>query len=59
MGLQSVPAAVPNECHGLINVAGRLRTLYGARASVTLDARQGGGACVTVRIPRGEVENPA
>jgi two-component system, LytTR family, sensor kinase len=58
MGPQSVPTAAPDKCHGLTNVAGRLRTLYGDRASVRLDARAGGGACVTVRIPRGEDVNP-
>ena len=57
MGPQSVPAAAPDECHGLTNVAGRLRTLYRDRASVTLEAREGGGACVTVRIPRGGSES--
>ncbi|MCX6627738.1 MAG: histidine kinase, partial [Candidatus Solibacter sp.] len=55
MGPQAAPAAAPNQCHGLTNVAGRLRTLYRDRASVQLGARAGGGACVTVRIPLGEV----
>ena len=41
MGPPSIPAAAPNECHGLTNVAGRLRTLYGDRASVKLEARDG------------------
>src|ERR1035437_2720286 len=59
MGPQSVPAAEPNECHGLTNVAGRLRTLYRDRASVKLAARQGGGACVTVRIPLGDTVSQA
>jgi two-component system LytT family sensor kinase len=38
---------------GLANISDRLRTLYGERASVTLEARDGGGAVATVRIPRG------
>jgi two-component system LytT family sensor kinase len=50
MGLSSVPAAT-DECHGLTNVAARLRTLYRDRASLRLEAREGGGARVTVRIP--------
>lgn len=37
---------------GLANIAERLRTLYRDRASVTLEAREGGGARATVRIPR-------
>jgi two-component system LytT family sensor kinase len=37
---------------GLANISDRLRTLYGERASVTLGAREGGGAVATVRIPR-------
>jgi two-component system LytT family sensor kinase len=37
---------------GLANIADRLRTLYRDRASVTLEAREGGGAVATVRIPR-------
>jgi two-component system LytT family sensor kinase len=36
---------------GLANIADRLRTLYRDRASVTLEAREGGGAIATVRIP--------
>ena len=58
MGPQSAPAAATAECHGLTNVAGRLRTLYRDRASVNLEAREAGGACVTLRIPRGEDVNP-
>jgi two-component system LytT family sensor kinase len=58
MGPKFIPAATPDECHGLANVAGRLRTLYGKRASVTLDAREAGGACVTVRFPRSEEVSP-
>lgn len=54
MGPQSPPANAANECHGLTNVAARLRTLYRGRASVTLAARVEGGACVTLRFPRGE-----
>jgi two-component system LytT family sensor kinase len=50
MGPPSVPAAA-DDCHGLTNVSARLRTLYQDRASVRLEAREGGGACVTVRIP--------
>jgi two-component system LytT family sensor kinase len=50
MGLSSVPAPA-DECHGLTNVAARLQTLYRDRASVKLEAREGGGARVTVRIP--------
>jgi len=52
MGPPAAPAGGSDECHGLSNVAGRLRTLYGAEASVKLAARAGGGACVTVRIPK-------
>ena len=59
MGPQSAAAAAPGECHGLTNVAGRLSTLYRDRASVNLEAREGGGACVTLRIPRREDVNPA
>jgi two-component system LytT family sensor kinase len=51
MGPSSVPVTAPEECHGLTNVAGRLHTLYRDRASVRLEAREGGGARVTVRIP--------
>ena len=58
MGPPSIPAAAPNECHGLTNVAVRLRTLYGDRASVKLEAREGGGTCVTVRIPCDEAVSP-
>ena len=39
---------------GLVNVAERLATLYQDRASVSLEAREGGGCRVTVRIPRGQ-----
>ncbi|MEO8370282.1 MAG: histidine kinase [Candidatus Solibacter sp.] len=52
MGPPASPAAEPDQCHGLRNVAGRLRTLYGGAAAVELAARPGGGACVTVRIPK-------
>jgi sensor histidine kinase YesM len=38
---------------GLANISDRLRTLYGERASVNLEAREGGGAVATVRIPSG------
>ncbi len=38
---------------GLTNVAERLATLYQDRASVTLEPREGGGARVTLRIPKG------
>jgi sensor histidine kinase YesM len=54
MGPRSAAAPAAGECHGLTNVAARLRTLYRDRASVNLEAREGGGACVTLRIPRGE-----
>ena len=37
---------------GLANIADRLRTLYRDQASVTLEAREGGGAVATVRIPK-------
>jgi len=50
MGPSSVPVPT-DECHGLTNVAARLHTLYRDRASVKLEAREGGGARVTVRIP--------
>ena len=39
---------------GLANVAERLATLYQDRASVALEAREGGGCRVRVRIPRGQ-----
>jgi two-component system LytT family sensor kinase len=39
---------------GLTNVAERLATLYQDRGSVALQAREGGGCRVTVRIPRGQ-----
>ena len=54
MGLPAARAAESGECHGLSNVAGRLRTLYGGDASVQLAAREGGGARVTVRFPKAE-----
>jgi two-component system LytT family sensor kinase len=38
---------------GLTNVAERLATLYQDRASVDMEARDGGGCRVTVLIPRG------
>jgi two-component system LytT family sensor kinase len=59
MGLRPASAVAPNECHGLTNVAARLRTLYGDRSSVKLEPREGGGASVTLRIPYGEAVNPA
>ena len=40
---------------GLTNVAERLATLYQDRASVVMEAREGGGCLVTVLIPRGQV----
>jgi two-component system, LytTR family, sensor kinase len=40
---------------GLRNVAERLATLYQDRASVAMEAREGGGCRVTVVIPRGQV----
>ncbi|HEY2017052.1 MAG TPA: histidine kinase [Bryobacteraceae bacterium] len=39
---------------GLANIAERLSTLYHDRGRVTLEAREGGGSCATVLIPRGE-----
>jgi two-component system LytT family sensor kinase len=39
---------------GLSNVAERLATLYQDRASVVMEAREGGGCRVTVLIPRGQ-----
>jgi two-component system LytT family sensor kinase len=50
IGPSSAPSTADN-CHGLTNVTARLRTLYQDRASVKLEPRDGGGACVTVRIP--------
>ena len=44
---------------GLANVSERLNTLYHDRASVTLDAREGGGSRVTVVIPLAEVKAEA
>jgi len=40
---------------GLTNVAERLNTLYQDRASVAIEAREGGGCRVTLLIPRGHV----
>ncbi len=40
---------------GLTNVRERLTTLYQDRASVLMEAREGGGCQVTVRIPRGRM----
>jgi two-component system LytT family sensor kinase len=37
---------------GLTNVAERLRTLYRDRASVTLEAREGGGVRATILLPK-------
>ena len=37
---------------GLANVAERLATLYQDRASLVLEAREGGGCRVTLSIPR-------
>ena len=59
MGLRPASTAAPNECHGLKNVAARLRTLYGDHSSIKLEPREGGGATVTLRIPYGEAVNPA
>ncbi len=42
---------------GLTNVDERLRTLYGDRASLLFEAREGGGTRVTVRIPRAADDN--
>ena len=39
---------------GLTNVAERLRALYGERAGLKFEPREGGGTRVTLRIPRGE-----
>jgi two-component system LytT family sensor kinase len=39
---------------GLTNVAERLATLYQDRASLAMEAREGGGCRVTVLIPRGQ-----
>lgn len=39
---------------GLTNVAERLATLYQDRASVVMEAREGGGCRVTMLIPRGQ-----
>jgi two-component system LytT family sensor kinase len=39
---------------GLTNVAERLATLYQDRASLEMEAREGGGCRVTVLIPRGQ-----
>jgi two-component system LytT family sensor kinase len=39
---------------GLSNVAERLATLYQDRASVAMEAREGGGCRVTLRLPRGQ-----
>ncbi len=44
--------AAESEGTGLRNVAERLETLYRDRASVRMEAREGGGTRVTVRIPR-------
>jgi two-component system LytT family sensor kinase len=39
---------------GLTNVAERLHALYGERAGLKFEPREGGGTRVTLRIPRGE-----
>ena len=54
MGPPATPPADSDDRHGLRNVAARLRSLYGDDASVEMAARPGGGACVTVRIPKME-----
>jgi len=51
MGLTTRPES---QGVGLANVADRLATLYQDRASVALQAREGGGCRVTVRLPRGQ-----
>jgi two-component system LytT family sensor kinase len=50
MGLDA--ARADSQGLGLANVADRLSTLYQDRAGITLEARPGGGARVTVLIPR-------
>jgi two-component system LytT family sensor kinase len=47
LGLRNGPEGV-----GLTNITDRLRTLYGGRASVVVEARGGGGCRAAVRIPR-------
>lgn len=51
-GLGPVSRGDDSQGLGLANVAERLATLYGDRAGVTLEAREGGGSRVTVNIPR-------
>jgi sensor histidine kinase YesM len=45
-------AATSSRGLGLTNIAERLRTLYQNRASVKLEAREGGGSCATILLPR-------
>ncbi len=50
------PAPAPGSVGiGLANTRARLLTLYGARASLELAARAGGGALATIRLPYREV----
>lgn len=51
-GMGPLASRTPSTGLGLANVAERLSTLYQDRASVRLEAREGGGSCVTVLIPR-------
>jgi two-component system sensor histidine kinase YesM len=56
--LQEVHASLADEIDlrqdhiGLLNVAQRLRILYGTAASVRVDSVEGDGTTVTIRIPR-------
>ena len=54
MGLGSAAASASSNGLGVANVANRLQTLYQNQASVMLEAREGGGTCATILLPRGE-----
>jgi LytS/YehU family sensor histidine kinase len=45
------PSEVESAGVGLANTRERLRTMYGAAASLTLESRPGGGAIATIRVP--------
>jgi two-component system LytT family sensor kinase len=44
---------------GLANIMSRLATLYKGAASLRLEARESGGTCVTLLVPRGPAPIPA
>jgi two-component system, LytTR family, sensor kinase len=52
VGLMAQPGPSARAGQGLTITRQRLRVLYGERASLTLSARPGGGACAVMRLPR-------